>query len=382
MVSKVAVKTLKEKFDNIGSLERKPEIRALRSLSHPNIVQCKDVLLDKERKAHLVFELMTDGNLETFCRERSNYALSEAEIASIAYQILSALEYLHSSHFLHRDIKPENILLSYPRSNLCDSKRHQETVPIAKLADLGLAKNIARPTRRPFTGYVATRWYRAPEQLLRLPRYGPAADLWAFGLTLAEIVTLGKPIFPGKSERDQLRLIVANRGHPAVVGWKDGAKAMAHVHPTMPLMTPCSISCVLKQAPPLLVQLVEDLLQLDPRARPTAQQALAHPFFRGTTNAGLSIQKPLHSHCTPTTALSPANETQLTHLLPTSQSNRSTRRSDCTSRLTKIPQPSLPLFKIPRRNVDATFQYMPQTKLRSPAGTFNVKIEHTQQFQA
>jgi len=66
------------------------------------------------------------------------------------FQLLQGLAYMHAQGFFHRDLKPENILA---------------IKDLVKLADFGLAREIrARP---PFTDYVSTRWYRAPEILLR-----------------------------------------------------------------------------------------------------------------------------------------------------------------------------------------------------------------------
>lgn len=165
----------------ISAMTRLPEIQALRRLSHPNIVECKECILDK-RSVHIVFELMTDGDLVQFSKVQAEN-LSERQIAGIAYQILAALAYVHASNFLHRDIKPENILLSHPVGNGDAHQSHKYQTPTVKIADFGLAKELAvdQHSMRPHTAYVATRWYRAPEQLLRIPKYGAAADIWAAG---------------------------------------------------------------------------------------------------------------------------------------------------------------------------------------------------------
>ena len=74
----------------------------------------------------------------------------EYEIKSIMYQTILGLAYMHKHGFFHRDMKPENLLVKG------DS---------VKIADFGLAREIR--SRPPFTDYVSTRWYRAPEILLR-----------------------------------------------------------------------------------------------------------------------------------------------------------------------------------------------------------------------
>lgn len=57
-----------------------------------------------------------------------------------------------------------------------------------------------------YTDYVATRWYRAPELLVGDTQYGPPVDVWAIGCVFAELLS-GIPLWPGKSDMDQLYLI-------------------------------------------------------------------------------------------------------------------------------------------------------------------------------
>ena len=55
--------------------------------------------------------------------------------------------------------------------------------------------------RPPYTDYVSTRWYRAPEILLRSPSYNAPIDIFAMGAIMAELFTM-RPLFPGQSEAD------------------------------------------------------------------------------------------------------------------------------------------------------------------------------------
>jgi serine/threonine protein kinase len=97
-------------------------------------------------------------------------------------------------------------------SNGKEAARYEKDVAvIVKLADFGLARETA--SRPPYTEYVSTRWYRAPEVLLRSTEYGPPVDMWALGTILAEMLNL-KPIFPGVSEIDQVYRITDTLGDP------------------------------------------------------------------------------------------------------------------------------------------------------------------------
>ena len=92
---------------------------------------------------------------------------------------------MHSLGYLHRDIKPENFVIN-------------KTTLDVKMIDFGTAKDT-KNTTTPLTQYVSTRWYRAPEVLLRSPNYGPPSDIFAVGCVMAELFN-GTPIFPGSNE--------------------------------------------------------------------------------------------------------------------------------------------------------------------------------------
>lgn len=237
----------------------------------------------------MVFELMAGGNLERLCRKRKE-PFSEGHLRSVIFQILAGICHMHSLHFLHRDLKPENILLS---------TRVVKDMPVVKLADLGLAKYIGSPreeNRRPHTAYVATRWYRSPEILLRMKEYGTPSDLWAVGTIIAEILSLGCPLFPGEDEKDQLARVVALRGHPSVVDWADGVAAMTRRRIRLPRTTPSSMQTAVPHASLPVLQLLTDLLEMDPARRPTAAEALQYPLFIIDPAVGTGDKQLLESH--------------------------------------------------------------------------------------
>lgn len=226
---------------------------------------------------------MDMGSLERLCR-KSTESFSDAEVRSIFHQVLVGVQFMHSKNFIHRDIKPENILLK--RSN---------PEPIVKLADLGLAKHIGTLNDRPKTTYVATRWYRSPEILLRIRSYGKPSDVWAIGVVMAEVVAKGAPLFPGTNEDDQLRRVVALRGHPRAVNWEQGSRALKSKY-NLPLVGPTDLRDRLPNASAAVVQLIDDMLQMDPDARPTAADALQSSVFMPSPTLQVGYASSLDSY--------------------------------------------------------------------------------------
>eukprot|EP00501_MAST-03F_sp_TOSAG23-6_P001486 GSMAST32.ASY1.ANO1.1545.1 assembled CDS len=148
------------------------------------------VAIKKMKKKFYTWEELIRENDELF------FVFEFMEDNFIIYQVLQGLAFMHKHGFFHRDVKPENLLI---RGETC------------KIGDYGLAREIR--SRPPFTEYVSTRWYRAPEVLLRSTTYNSPIDQWACGCILAELFTL-RPLFPGTSESDQLYKICSVFGSP------------------------------------------------------------------------------------------------------------------------------------------------------------------------
>ena len=177
----VAIKKLKKKFYSWEECMALREIKSLRKLNQINIVKLKEVIRVND-DLYFVFEFM-EQNIYQLMKDRTQN-FPEGQIKSIMYQTLLGLAYMHKHGFFHRDLKPENLLVK------------GEAV---KIADFGLAREIR--SRPPFTDYVSTRWYRAPEILLRSTNYNSPVDIFACGAIMAELYML-RPLFPGNNETD------------------------------------------------------------------------------------------------------------------------------------------------------------------------------------
>lgn len=294
----VAIKTMKKTFDSLTPCMELREVIFLRTLPvHPHLVPALDIFLDPlSRKLHICMEYM-DGNLYQLMKARDHKYFEGKHVKSILYQIMSGLDHIHAHHFFHRDIKPENILVSTSAPNDSTFSRYSNLVTppstpptyTVKIADFGLARETH--SKHPYTTYVSTRWYRAPEVLLRAGEYSAPVDMWAMGAMAVEIATL-KPLFPGGNEVDQVWRVCEIMGSPgnwysksgAKIGggeWREGSRLAHKLGFTFPKMAPHSMDTVLQPTiwPAALSDFVTWCLMWDPKNRPTSTQALNHEYF-------------------------------------------------------------------------------------------------------
>ena len=297
--TQVAIKTMKKTFESFSQCMELREVVFLKTLpNHPHLVPAYDIFLDPlSKKLHIAMEYM-DGNLYQLMKARDHKFLDVSSVKSVLFQILSGLEHIHEHSFFHRDIKPENILVSTsaPESGHTFKRYSSMVTPPStppaytiKIADFGLARETH--SRVPYTTYVSTRWYRAPEVLLRAGTYSAPVDIWAIGAMAVEIATL-KPLFPGGNEVDQVWRVceimgspgswVNKHGQPVGGGeWKEGIRLAQKLGFSFPKMAPHSLETVLPSPtwPASLAHFVTWCLMWDPKMRPTSRQALDHEFF-------------------------------------------------------------------------------------------------------
>lgn len=264
----VAIKKMKKKFYSWDECIKLREVKSLKKLNHPNIVKLKEVIREND-ELFFVFEYL-DQNIYQLTKDRKKF-LPESKVRNVMYQVLQGLAYMHKQGFFHRDMKPENLLASDD---------------IVKLADFGLAREIR--SRPPFTDYVSTRWYRAPEVLLRSVNYNSPIDLWACGAIMAELYTF-RPLFPGSSEPDEIYKICSVLGPPTQKSWPEGLKLAAAMNFKFPKFVPTSLTQLIPNACKEAIQLISDMLAYDPAKRPTCAQALQSPYFQ----VGMGVQPSL-----------------------------------------------------------------------------------------
>lgn len=269
---KVAIKKIHDIFEHISDAARiLREIKLLRLLRHPDIVEIKHIMLPPSRRdfkdIYVVFELMESDLHQVI---KANDDLTREHYQFFLYQLLRALKYIHTANVYHRDLKPKNILAN------ANCK--------LKICDFGLARVAFNdtPTTIFWTDYVATRWYRAPELCGSFfSKYTPAIDIWSIGCIFAEVLT-GKPLFPGKNVVHQLDLMTDLLGTPSLdtISRVRNDKARKYLT-SMRKKQPIQFSQKFPNADPSALRLLERLLAFDPKDRPTAEEALADPYFKG-----------------------------------------------------------------------------------------------------
>uniref|UniRef100_A0A8C4I2F2 mitogen-activated protein kinase n=1 Tax=Dicentrarchus labrax TaxID=13489 RepID=A0A8C4I2F2_DICLA len=248
--AQVAIKKLHRPFQSKLFAKRAyRELRLLKHMRHENVIGLLDVFtaeisLDRLRDFYLVMPFMGTDLSKLMKLER----LTEDRVQFLVYQMLKGLKYIHSAGIIHRDLKPGNLAIN-PDCEL-------------KILDFGLA----RQADAEMTGYVVTRWYRAPEVILNWMHYTQTVDIWSAGCIMAEML-LGKPLFKGNDRilncGQQIMKITGTPAADFIV--KLQSQDVSHT-PALDSHDKDTLNA-------------KSMLLLDPEQRVSASEALDLPFF-------------------------------------------------------------------------------------------------------
>ncbi|XP_071839954.1 uncharacterized protein [Apostichopus japonicus] len=199
----VALKRLKMEKEKEGfPITSLREINTLLKAQHVNIVTVREIVVGSNMdKIYIVMDYV-EHDLKSLM-ETMKQPFTIGETKCLVQQLLRGVNHLHENWILHRDLKTSNLLLSHKG--------------ILKIGDFGLAREYGSPLKQ-YTPIVVTLWYRAPELLLAIKEYSVKIDMWSVGCIFAEFLTM-KPLFPGRSEIDQLNRIFKELGTPSEKIW-------------------------------------------------------------------------------------------------------------------------------------------------------------------
>lgn len=263
------------------------EITALQQLSshqHDNIVKLLAVCVQKESSSSsalsnslclaLEYSPVDLAMVLEWKRRTCAPLLSMSVIQTMARDVLSGLAHCHLHGILHRDVKPGNLLI-FSCGRLSGH---------VKLCDFGLAYRCHKTkTETDDTEYaddqaLGTLFYRPPEVLLGQRAVHPAVDVYAAGVTIAEMIQTGRPLFAGTSnDLSQLQQIFQGLGTPTPTSWPtvhempDWGKL--HFTEQPPLLWETLLPRAADESP-ALSRLLQSMIQLDPLQRPTVLECV------------------------------------------------------------------------------------------------------------
>lgn len=177
-----------------GRLRQEAEVLA--RLDHPGIVPVHEVGVT-EGQAFFVMKLVEGASLAS---RRDAFRADVPRAVRLVVAVARALHYAHEKGVVHRDLKPANILL--------------DAGDTPYVTDFGLAKRLEEDAQLSASGVVVgTPAYMAPEQVENAQAIGAAADVWALGVILYELLT-GKLPFQAKTILDTLRQVMECEPRP------------------------------------------------------------------------------------------------------------------------------------------------------------------------
>ncbi|CAK71892.1 unnamed protein product (macronuclear) [Paramecium tetraurelia] len=229
---------------------------------------CKIMIIQLNQQKCSMMNLL--GDWLQYSNQWSKTFTNIQRVENYMYQLLKAIDFMHTNNIFHRDIKPQDY-----------SQISSENILLLgdhlKLADLGSCKGIY--SKHPYTEYISTRWYRSPECLMTDGYYDCKMDIWGAGCVLFEITALF-PLFPGSNELDQVHRIHNILGTPNPKVLDRFRKHASHMEINFPSKVGTGLENLIPHAPKDVVDLIKQMLIYDPDERINAKQALRHPYFK------------------------------------------------------------------------------------------------------
>ncbi|XP_077460895.1 cyclin-dependent kinase 11B isoform X6 [Stigmatopora argus] len=263
----VALKRLKMEKEKEGfPITSLREINTILKAQHPNIVTVREIVVGSNMDKIYIVMNYVEHDLKSLM-ETMKQPFLPGEVKTLMIQLLRGVRHLHDNWILHRDLKTSNLLLSHKG--------------ILKVGDFGLAREYGSPLK-PYTPVVVTLWYRSPELLLGAKEYSTAVDMWSVGCIFGELLTQ-KPLFPGKSEIDQINKIFKDLGSPSEKIWPGYNELPAVKKMTF---TEYPYNNLRKRFGALLsdqgFDLMNKFLTYCPSKRIVSDEGLKHEYFRET----------------------------------------------------------------------------------------------------
>ncbi|XP_063726361.1 myosin light chain kinase A-like [Symsagittifera roscoffensis] len=253
----VAVKViLKDNYAKADLPRLAVEIALCKRLSHKHLVQCRDVFdIESRRQVRIVMQLARGEELFDLIQQKG--VIEEAVTKVIIYQLMLALQYLHSQQIIFRDVKPENILLSEP---FISGKHH------ILLCDFGLAVVKGEERARGAFGSV---YYIAPEALVSLPPnedYNEKVDVWAAGIVAHACVAGYPPFCTANNRNDEILKLIEN----------------TDLDVNVPELSSASTD---------FINFLQETIRRDVSTRLSATEALGHPWLKNLSDEKNSAVK-------------------------------------------------------------------------------------------